>query len=499
MNEASRRRFLASTAAVSTGALLGGTQVAAGADYETIAVGAGETFTKRLGDGETWENKLIDVSASGAAYDIRAVGDNWAIRNIGVRGPMDVQGGQDTDFIVRVNSPDATGVIENIYLGYETTFTRSDSTSPMGLFVHAYHEGDLEVRNFYCRDMPSHAIYGSGPGNPDSHPNPGGQGTVRIHDSYAADLENSGWRIGTPGSYVENSVCFRAVRGIWAYYDGAEARGCDLGENNTDIVVGNGSWDGSGDLTVENTRFSTSREVDTGNLVGSSAGTPQERVPDACPTSPEEAASGASGGDDTGGGGTPSDGDGSSDSGYDGEIHPGAPLDDDENALVFSGTHLDSEDPQISEYTLAVSEQLLPSRYNNATVDDDFQISEGGTRVDGSVANWKDAYVFTGEITTLTVDGPAKVFLNGEEIDPSKYGVSDGESDDSQGDTGTGESPDDGTGNDDTGSDHPSGGDERPGESPTEDPEFGGDWIEEFLNSLFGDEGTNDIFGSMFD
>lgn len=261
-------------------------------EYDTITVDSWDTYTKRLSDGETWENKLIDVSAPGAAYDIRATGSDWTIRNIGVKGPMDVEGGKKTEFITMVDDPDGKGVIDNIYLGYETTFDRSASTSPMGLFVHAYHVGDIEVNNFYCTDMPSHAIYGSGPGNPDDHPNPGGEGTVRIHNSYAADLENSGWRIGTPGSYVENSVCFRAVRGIWAYYGGAEARDCDLGDNGIDIVVGTGSWSGSGDLTVENTRFETKEEVDTGRLVGSSAGTPEERVPDSCPESAEDAAQG---------------------------------------------------------------------------------------------------------------------------------------------------------------------------------------------------------------
>jgi len=480
MNEATRRRFLASTAAVSTGALLGGTQTAAAADYEKITVGAGETFTKQLSDGETWENKLIDITADGASYSIRAHANNWTIRNIGFRGQLDKQAKPDSQiFTLKVPSADATGVLENIY--HEgTTYSRSYNTQPSGFYVFPDHAGDIEARGLHLTNFPSHALYGSAPGNPPSHSwQEGGGGTVRVHDSYTADMENSGWRLGTTGSYIENCVSFRTSRGLWAYYEDIEARDCDLGENNRDIVVGSGSYSKSATVTVENTRYETT-STPNGSISGSSAGTPQERVPDACPTSPKEAASGASGSNNTGDGDTPSDGNGSNDSGYDGDVHPGNTLADNENALVFSGTHLSEDNVQQSQYKLAVSESLVPSRRSNATVDENLEFSEGDTSYQGTVTDWKDAWVYTGEITELTVDGPAKVFLNGSEIDPSNYGSTGGGSDDSGDGNSSAPPQDDGSGNAET----PRDGDQR--------SDFDDEWVENFLDSLFDD-------GSPFD
>ncbi|MDZ7731514.1 MAG: hypothetical protein U5K37_12285 [Natrialbaceae archaeon] len=52
---------------------------------------------------------------------------------------------------------------------------------------------------------------------------------------------------------------------------------------------------------------------------------------------------------------------------------------------------------------------------------------DGGDQIDsghvvGSVAGWRDAYRFDGDLELLTLSGPATVTLNGEIIDPDNYG-----------------------------------------------------------------------------
>ncbi len=483
MNEPSRRRFLASTTAVSTGLVLSGTESVTGADYELITVEAGETFSTEVGSGETWENKLIDITADGAGYQITASGDDWEIRNIGVRGQWDHDPGSQV-IVVEVDSEGATGLIENLYLGDGTT---SGAGDPGGMYVHNDHRGTITIRSCNIQGFPDNGIYASGPGLDDR----GNGGVVQIEDTYASDCGTSGLRIGSDGSYVDNCVVRNSDRGLWCLFsDQLEARGCDFGGNTHDIRVGSGSQEEGGpygELTVTDTRWDTQQlERSENSIHGSSAGAPQRTKPEeveGVPLTADEAASGGnrSGGDDNSESGSDSNENSGSESDYNGEIHPGTNLSENENALVFSGTHITEEEMQQSEYSLAVSESLVPSRRSNATVDDNLEFSEGNTSYEGTVTDWKDAWVYTGEITELTIDGPAKVFLNGSEVDPRDYGSTGGGSDDS-GDGNSSAPPEDAE-SDDT--DTPLDGDQR--------PEFDDEWVENFIDSLFGDGGLFDV------
>ncbi|WP_224449614.1 hypothetical protein [Haloprofundus salilacus] len=57
--------------------------------------------------------------------------------------------------------------------------------------------------------------------------------------------------------------------------------------------------------------------------------------------------------------------------------------------------------------------------FDSATVDDEDFVS--GHSACGGVAGGADAYVFTGELTNVGVDGGATVYLDGEEIHPGDY------------------------------------------------------------------------------
>ncbi len=296
----SRRRFLTSTAIFSTGAMLGGTTAVTGAEYERITVGAGETFEKRLNDRETWENKLIDITAQNAEAEIYALANDFTLRNIGFKGRWDTT--RRGHFIIaQCTDANATGVIDNIYIGDGAASTEYPN-SPNGIFVGSQHAGTLKINNLHVQHVADNAVYGSGPGNGPEHPNPGGGGDVIITNSYARDLQPAAFRVGTDGSRVENCVAVNAHRGGWAYYNNPTYVDCDFSDCQiADIYGGNGSWETDGTATVKNCRYDTSG----GNIDGSSAGAPQRTKPEeveGVPLTAEEAASGGSSGGDNGGG-----------------------------------------------------------------------------------------------------------------------------------------------------------------------------------------------------
>ncbi len=621
-------------------------------EYDTITVGPNETFTKSISSGEAWENKIIDISASGAGYSIDAEGSDWTIRNIGVRGLWDSDR-ISSPFTVKVPDSSGSAVIENVYLPGAEDYQMGD---PTGIYVFPEHAGTLDIRNVYIAQFGDNGIYGSPPGNPESHPVPGNHGAVNISDSFVRDCRVN-VRVGTDSSVVENVVSVNPVGGKAAFRDyygrGVTFRDCDAYAPDAQCFKsGSSSWNGDRNVvcgagpTYENCR-AEGGSILTGPCPhnGSPSSGPRTDPPNTVPRSAEEAARGTSGSSDQdasppesddgpylhnaggdsessliartdrrveegktyeiefelGSGAAPdfgiafgaktstwsqysgyllffgsdetridrwdngsqadavstaacptgerltaeidyrdsgealvatvsgasdekyasltlddttydygypgfyqynnetfrvysyADADASTDSPDDGKengdttdggVHPGTPLADDESVITISGTHLDGEDVQKTSYVLEVTDSLVPSTHNNATVDDNLDWSKGNTRVEHNVDDWKDAYVYTGEITTLTVDGPAKVFLNGDEIDPSNYGSTGGGSDDSGDGNSSAPPQDDGSGTDDT----PSDGGQR--------PDFDDEWVENFIDSLFDDD---DLFNTIFD
>ncbi|WP_440767374.1 hypothetical protein [Natronorubrum sp. DTA7] len=86
-----------------------------------------------------------------------------------------------------------------------------------------------------------------------------------------------------------------------------------------------------------------------------------------------------------------------------------------EHTLLFDG---DSSD--VTRYEFGIDGDVEPSNYEGATIDDATEIE--GSLAHGVVADWRDAFRFSGDLDQLTVDGPATVLLDGEEIDPADYG-----------------------------------------------------------------------------
>ncbi|MFP8957246.1 right-handed parallel beta-helix repeat-containing protein [Natrialbaceae archaeon A-CW3] len=98
------------------------------------------------------------------------------------------------------------------------------------------------------------------------------------------------------------------------------------------------------------------------------------------------------------------------------EIDPARFDDRLENVLLVEGS-----DDSVSRYEFTVDGEVVPSTDEGATIDDGLELDDG--HVQGTVANWRDAFRFEGDLEQLTIDGPATAIFNGEEIDPSEYGT----------------------------------------------------------------------------
>lgn len=90
--------------------------------------------------------------------------------------------------------------------------------------------------------------------------------------------------------------------------------------------------------------------------------------------------------------------------------------DDERDLLVVDGLGTAGS----TRYEVAVSGEIEPTTDEGATIDDAAHIESG--HVTGSVAGWRDAFRFDGDLELVTVDGPATVTVNGAAIDPDEYG-----------------------------------------------------------------------------
>ncbi|NEU56949.1 hypothetical protein [Halorussus sp. MSC15.2] len=379
-----RRNYLRLAAATAASVTAFGTGVTATADFETITVPAGEVRSFSLGDGDTLENTLIDISADGAGYRISANGDGWAIRNVGVRGYFDAN---VDDPIVVLCPNGGTGTIENVYLGDGGYDAPAGLTT--GIFVHAYHSGHIDIDRVNVQGWAGNGVYASGPGNHDDHPNPGGDGTVQITNSYAADNPTADFRLGTDGSYCKNCVCEGSGRGYWGFYNTTKLIDCDV---HNGIYASDGAWESPAVVQLENTRFSggTHTYVDSADISGSSAGTPRDRMPDGVPTTAEAAASATSGTDSSGSDSTTSESDDSAPAGTLFELVAGSDTSNVEYEFTVEGS--------VQKRTASGD----VTAESNDTLSDN---GDGTVTISGLSGNgYGDAFFVDGDIVSMNLD-----------------------------------------------------------------------------------------------
>lgn len=259
------------------------------AEYTTISVSAGDTYTVSLGDGDTFENYLIDITASGANYDIQCDGSGWAFRNVGVVGTF--SGGHTEPFRARVPDSSGTATIENVYMA-----DGNADSNATGLYVYWDHAGHLDINQCNFQHWTDNAIYASGPGNPDNHSLPGSHGTVHITNSYSKYNDKSNFRLGTDGSKVENCVAGGgSQRGHWQFYNNSDVIDCHIDDG---IALGDAVWDNNASVDCTDSYWDEEiahGDESTSNINGTSLGTPQDFVPTGVPTAAEDAASATGG------------------------------------------------------------------------------------------------------------------------------------------------------------------------------------------------------------
>lgn len=293
-------------------------------DYETITAD-GQHIS--VGSGETLSNLLVDVS-NGGDFLITAVGTNWTIKNIGIRGYF---GGGD--FIISCrDSSNGRSLVENVYIGDGAGKHGADFVhGPGAIFVGPAdrHTGHITFRECNVQGYPNNGFYCSN-----------GPGSVKFENCLAVNNGVSNFRCGnTSGDEIRNCVAYNDNTDYGWYHE----------QNNYVEEDGRPLWMwGPGTVDVYNTDLAAgtyggaiyirggSVNYVSGNVSGSTGGaslnsrvgsSPDLSPPAGVPLTPEQAASG--GGSNAGGGGSQPDtgggsGDGSDDGGSWGGASPPA-------------------------------------------------------------------------------------------------------------------------------------------------------------------------------
>ncbi|WP_276257007.1 right-handed parallel beta-helix repeat-containing protein [Halomontanus rarus] len=289
-----RRSYMKLAGATTTAAAFVGAASAAD-EYDVITISPGERRVIRVGSDETFENKLIDMSADGAAAMVYAHGTNWTIRNVGFKGALS----GDNRALTCSDQGGNTSVVENVYMGdgvVESSVSSDQYAPALGIWVNPDHSGHLEFKNVYVEGALDNAFYCSAPGYN------GKGGTIHIDGCYAKNNAISCYRLGSTNSKVTNSVAVggpNTHRGVWAWDPGAvELENVHLAMNGDGQAIVAGANGNSTTVNCKSVQYDSSsgyneRYGSTINFDGNCGTSPEDFVPDGCPTTPEMAASGS--------------------------------------------------------------------------------------------------------------------------------------------------------------------------------------------------------------
>ncbi|MFW5938378.1 MAG: hypothetical protein ACOCSN_05480, partial [Halanaeroarchaeum sp.] len=222
-------------------------------DYDTITVDAGQMYTKDVDEGEVWENKLIDVTADGAAFRLYVtVNGDATVRNIGLRGQLN-NNDYDSNFIVAYTS-DPNGEIrfENCYFGDGFETDVEANVDPSGMSLRPNHAGYCLIDGITMREFADNALYLS-PAGHNNDRSVGEGGPCDVRNGYFENNKTSDIRPGTDGT-IENCGGYgNEHRGIWANKhpedEGQYIKNVHVGPSATrdgpgrSIAVGNANYD----------------------------------------------------------------------------------------------------------------------------------------------------------------------------------------------------------------------------------------------------------------
>lgn len=397
--------------------LAGATTVAAaftgtaGADEEYDVVEArGQVI--RVGQGETYENKLIDLTTGGDVL-ILIEGGNAVVRNVGFEGLF--RGGS---FIFSITAGSGDILIENVYLGDGATKEgESFVHGPGAVFMHRQSNADVTFRRCNVQGYPNNGFYCS---------NTAYGGSVRFENCFGKNNGVSTFRCASANDEIVNCVAYNDTtdygpgyggytetdgRPVWVWNGGTVSiRDSHFADGPYPYAMVAGANGSPGRVAFESGGYRGSIQRASGSTVDVASGVssdPDLSIPEGVPTSAKAAASG---------GGSSADG-----STPEPEADEADESDDDTATTELPNLILiDGEPAGTTRYEFDVDGNVEQSNYEGASIDEGDAIEDGS--VHGVVADWKDAFRFSGELDQLTVDGPGSVSLNGEEIDPADYG-----------------------------------------------------------------------------
>lgn len=289
------RRSLLKLAGAGAAAMTVGAGTASAASYETIKVPAGSTKSFQIRDGDVFENKLLDVTANQTRVTLHAVGSNWTIRNIGIKGVHDQSGGHA---VLDLYETGGDSVIENIWMGDGSSVYNGPGDSETAAWVDPRTSGNITFKNCYIANWKDNGIYASSVGRD-------GNGRIVIDSCYAANNNHADYRIGSSGSMVKNSSVEHTKsgatsRGVWCWHkDDLQVRNTQINMHGYGAAVNAGpiypATVGLYDTEYKGPLVEDGRGSGTINLVSGDGTNPNVTVPDGVPTSAVQAASGSSG------------------------------------------------------------------------------------------------------------------------------------------------------------------------------------------------------------
>lgn len=443
-NDVSRRNVLKTTGALGAlavgGALSTGSAAAApNTEPETIE----GSYEVVLEDGDVLANKHI--VSNGSRVSIVANGSDWEIRNVGIEGKP-----PENPITVRVTDSGGSGLIENVYV---EGVGSSDETP---IFVHRKHEGTVTIRHVNVGNTPeTHGIYASAPGSP-SYRKQGGGGVVQIEKCYAHDLGWNGFRIGTDGSYVKDSVAANCGHsGVWNQWQEGRVENVRITSGVNAFNVGANNYDNRGSeckLSASNVEYNSPNEVRKApgigdwNYYSSSNVTESSSVdtspPSGVPMSAAEAAGGGSSGSSSG-----------SSSVDDGNDTTDDAAETDSNGSDDSSESTDEEESTNEDTSVpdsAVPVEVTADSSNDSSVDyeltadgtfyrlsdEDSEDSADGSNASGTVwPGFTDTFYLDGEVTSFDHDGDATVTVDGSTVDTGSDSSSESSSEDDETDS----------------------------------------------------------------
>lgn len=235
-------------------------------EYERIELAAGEQRAYTIGDGESFENVLIDQTASGAMFALRIEegANDWAIRNVGWKG-VAPDGASNREYTFLINAR-GNGTIENVFIDQRSPAGGSDVG---GIWTYSdSHHGHIECRHNFIAGCGNNASYPSG----DGWAHNAATGTIEHIRSYHRDNTVANFRPGRPGSRIRECVSVvndpagtrgtypstdsRLSRAVWAWHhDDIVMENCAIWHDPHDVQPALPFWatrrDGSGGSTCE--------------------------------------------------------------------------------------------------------------------------------------------------------------------------------------------------------------------------------------------------------